>query len=75
VNFILSEFLPRKGWLSSPAALKQGSFLKACVRIDEDVTTDNILVEGVLTFVVSQPTNTDSSDSEIITNSVPDPLD
>jgi hypothetical protein len=60
--------------VSSPAALAQGSFLQVCVRIDESVSTDNILVEDILTFVVSQPLNPSSSPSETITNSVADPL-
>jgi hypothetical protein len=61
--------------VDSPPALAQGSFLQVCVKIDETVTTNtNILVEDILTFVVSQPNNTLSSDSETITNSLPDDL-
>jgi hypothetical protein len=56
-----------------PEALAQGSFLQVCIRIDEDVVTDNILVEDILTFVVSQPDGT-ATDSETITNAVADPL-
>jgi hypothetical protein len=59
--------------VGSPAALAQGSFLQVCVKIDEAVVTDNILVEDILTFVVSQPDGI-STDSEIITNAVADPL-
>jgi hypothetical protein len=60
--------------VGSAAALTQGSFLQVCVKIDDEVTTDNILVEDILTFVVSQPTNADSTDSETITDTVADPL-
>jgi hypothetical protein len=59
--------------VESPAALAQGSFLQVCIKIDGDVVTDNILVEDILTFVVSQPDST-ATDSETITNAVPDPL-
>jgi hypothetical protein len=59
--------------VESPAALAQGSILQVCVKIDGDVVTDNILVEDILTFVVSQPNGT-ATDSETITNAVPDPL-
>jgi hypothetical protein len=38
--------------VTNPAALAQGSFLQVCVRIDENVVTENILVEDILTFVV-----------------------
>jgi hypothetical protein len=57
----------------SPAALAQGSFLQVCVRIDDAIVTDNILVEDILTFVVSQPSGS-ATDSETITNAVADPL-
>ncbi len=59
--------------VESPAALAQGSFLQVCVKIDGDVVTDNILVEDILTFVVSQPDGTATA-SEVITRGVPDPL-
>jgi hypothetical protein len=59
--------------VTNPAALAQGSFLQVCVRIDDDVVTDNILVEDILTFVVSQPDGT-ATDSETITNAVANPL-
>jgi hypothetical protein len=59
--------------VTNPAALAQGSFLQVCVRIDDDVVTDNILVEDILTFVVSQPDGT-ATDSETITSAVADPL-
>jgi hypothetical protein len=59
--------------VESPAALAQGSILQVCVKIDGDVVTENILVEDILTFVVSQPNGT-ATDSETITNAVPDPL-
>jgi hypothetical protein len=57
----------------SPAALEQGSILQVCVRIDETVSTENILVEDILTFVVSQPDGT-ATDSTVISSGVPDPL-
>jgi hypothetical protein len=59
--------------VTSPAALAQGSFLQVCIRIDDDVVTDNILVEDILIFVVSQPDGT-ATDSETITNAIADPL-
>jgi hypothetical protein len=59
--------------VTNPVALAQGSFLQVCVRIDDNVVTDNILVEDILTFVVSQPDGT-ATDSETITNAVADPL-
>jgi hypothetical protein len=58
--------------VTNPAALAQGSFLQVCVRIEDNVT-ENILVEDILTFVVSQPEGT-ATDSETITNAVADPL-
>jgi hypothetical protein len=57
--------------VESPAALAQGSFLQVCVKIDGN--TENVLVEDILTFVVSQPESA-ATDSETITNTVPDPL-
>jgi hypothetical protein len=57
----------------SPAALEQGSILQVCVRIDDEVETQNILVEDILTFVVSQPDGT-ATPSEVITRGIPDPL-
>jgi hypothetical protein len=57
----------------SPAALEQGSILQVCVRIDGTVETQNIIVEDILTFVVSQPDGTATA-SEVITRGVPDPL-
>jgi hypothetical protein len=59
--------------VASPAALAQGSFLQVCVRIGNNVVTENILVEDILTFVVAQPDG-NATDSETITNAVADPL-
>jgi hypothetical protein len=59
--------------VDSPAPLAQGSFLQVCVKIDGDVANQNIFVEDILTFVVSQPDGT-ATDSETITNAVADPL-
>jgi hypothetical protein len=57
----------------SPAALLQGSFLQVCIKIDDTVITDNILVEDILSFVVSQPDGP-ATYAETITNAVADPL-
>jgi len=57
----------------TPAALTQGSVLQFCVKIDDTVTTENILVEDILTFVLSQPGGT-ATDSVPITNTQPDAL-
>jgi hypothetical protein len=59
--------------VTDPAALEQGSILQVCVRIDSSVATQNILVEDILTFVVSQPDGTATA-SEVITSGTPDPL-
>jgi len=57
----------------TPAALTQGSVLQFCVKIDDTVTTENILVEDILTFVLSQPGGS-APDSVPITNTQPDAL-
>jgi hypothetical protein len=57
----------------SPPPLEQGSILQVCVRIDSTVETQNILVEDILTFVVSQPDGSATA-SEVITRGIPDPL-
>jgi hypothetical protein len=59
--------------VGSPAALAQGSFLQVCVRIDDNIVTEHILVEDILTFVLSQPTGS-ATVSETVTNAVADPL-
>jgi hypothetical protein len=59
--------------VGSPPALVQGSFLQVCVRIDDAVVIENVFVEDILTFVVSQPTGS-ATDSETIINAVTDPL-
>jgi hypothetical protein len=59
--------------VDNPAALTQGSFLQVCVRIDDDVVTENIIVEDILTFVVSQPLGP-GTDSETITEGTANPL-
>jgi hypothetical protein len=56
-----------------PEALEQGSILQVCVRIDETVETQNVFVEDILTFVVSQPDGTATA-STVISSGVPDPL-
>jgi hypothetical protein len=59
--------------VGSPGVLTQGSFLRVCIKIDDTDVTDNIIVEDILTFVVSQPDST-ATDSDAITNAVADPL-
>jgi hypothetical protein len=59
--------------VENPAALIQGSVLQVCIKIDDSVVNDNIVVEDILTFVVSQPT-TEVSNSVPINNAVPDIL-
>jgi hypothetical protein len=59
--------------VKNPAALMHGSILQICVKIDNTVVTEDIFVEDILTFVVSQP-DSEAIDSEIITNTVADPL-
>jgi hypothetical protein len=59
--------------VKNPAALMHGSVLQICVKIDNSLVTENIVIEDILTFVISQPDGT-AADSEIITNTVPDPL-
>jgi hypothetical protein len=59
--------------VSSPTTLTQGSFLQVCVKVDNAVGSDTILVENILTFVVSQPDGI-ATDSETITNTVADAL-
>jgi hypothetical protein len=59
--------------VENPALLTQGSTLQVCVKIDDTVVTEDILVEDILTFVISQPDGT-ATDSKSITNTVSDPL-
>jgi hypothetical protein len=59
--------------VESPAALVQGSFLQVCVKIDGTVVTESVLVEDILTFVISQPDG-NATDWKTISNTVPDPL-
>jgi hypothetical protein len=49
-----------------------GSFLQVCVKIDDAVTTDNILVEDILTLSLS-PAMVPLVTPETITNGVADP--
>jgi hypothetical protein len=58
----------------SPAALFQGSALQVCIKIDDTVVTENILVEDILTFTISQPESTNSATSTPIANGVANPL-
>jgi hypothetical protein len=39
--------------VENPAAIAQGSPLQVCVKIDETVVAGNIIVEDILTFVIS----------------------
>jgi len=59
--------------VASPAALTQGSFLQVCIKIDDTVVTESVLVEDILLFVVSQPDGT-ATDSRPIVNAQSDPL-
>jgi hypothetical protein len=59
--------------VETPGALEQGSILQVCVRIDDEVATQNVFVEDILTFRVSQPDGTASA-STVISSGVPDPL-
>jgi hypothetical protein len=57
--------------VENPALLTQGSTLQVCVKIDDTVMTENVLVEDILAFVISQPDGT-ATKSESITNTVSD---
>jgi hypothetical protein len=57
----------------SPAALTQGATLQVCIKVDDRVVTENVLVEDILLFVVSQPDGT-ATDSSPIVNYVADPF-
>jgi hypothetical protein len=59
--------------VGNPTALEQGSILQVCVKIDDTVVTENVVVEDILTFVVSQPDGP-GTDSKTIANGVSDPL-
>jgi hypothetical protein len=59
--------------VGSPAALEQGSILQVCVKMDDTVISENIVVEDILTFVVSQPSGS-ATDSKTIANGVADLL-
>jgi hypothetical protein len=59
--------------VENPALLTQGSTLQVCVKIDDTVMTENVLVEDILTFVISQPDGT-ATESKSITNTVSDLL-
>ena len=59
--------------VASPTALTQGSFLQVCIKIDDTVVTENVLVEDILLFVVSQPDGT-ATDSRPIVDAQADPL-
>jgi hypothetical protein len=60
--------------VTNPGALEQGSFLQVCVRMDGDqVETQNVFVEDILTFIVSQPDG-DATPSTVISSGAPDPL-
>jgi hypothetical protein len=59
--------------VESPATLTQGSVLQVCVKIDDTVVAEDIIVEDILTFVVSQP-DSEAIDYEPITAAATDPL-
>jgi hypothetical protein len=60
--------------VTDPDPLAQGSILQVCIKIDDSVTTENILVEDILTFVITQPDSTNTETSYPVTNTVADPL-
>jgi hypothetical protein len=57
--------------VENPEPLTQGSTLQVCVKIDDTVVTENVLVEDILSFVIFQPDGT-ATYSESITNTVSD---
>jgi hypothetical protein len=59
--------------VTDPDPLFQGSVLQVCIKIDDSVVNDNIMVEDILTFVISQPT-TETSNSVPINNAVANAL-
>jgi hypothetical protein len=59
--------------VENPAPLTQGSGLQVCIKIDDSFRTHNIIVEDILTFVISQPNGT-ATDSVPINNAVTNPL-
>jgi hypothetical protein len=59
--------------VKKPAALWLGSRLQVCVKIKDSVVAENIIVEDILTFVISQPDGT-ATDWETITNAVAVPM-
>jgi hypothetical protein len=59
--------------VADPDPLFQGSVLQVCIKIDDTVVNDNIMVEDILTFVISQPT-TETSNSVPINNAVANAL-
>jgi hypothetical protein len=59
--------------VTDPDPLFQGSVLQVCIKIDDSVVNENIMVEDILTFVISQPT-TETSNSVPINNAVANAL-
>jgi archaellin len=60
--------------LDVPGALAQGSALQVCIQINGSVETQNVFVEDILTFEISQPLGTDTPSTRPILNGNPDPL-
>jgi hypothetical protein len=59
--------------VKNPEACSHGSVLQICVKIDDSLVTQNIVIEDIFTFVISQPDGI-AADSEIIANTVVDSL-
>jgi hypothetical protein len=59
--------------VENPEPLIRGSSLRVCINIDDTVVTENIIVEDILTFVISQPNGT-ATDSVPINNAVTNAL-
>jgi hypothetical protein len=59
--------------VATPLPLTQGSALQVCIKIDDDVVTENVYVEDILTFNLSQPQGQATPSSPIV-NAVANPL-
>jgi hypothetical protein len=57
--------------VANPEPLAQGSILQVCIKID---VIENVLVEDILTFVLTQPDSENTEASYPVTNTIADPL-
>jgi len=57
-----------------PAPFAQGSSLQVCVKIDDTVVTEEVYVDDILSFVVSQPAGPEVAGTPNVLNGSPDPL-